>query len=438
MNGFFLRQQQQYGDDNMQSMNTQGNGSHLMAMAPLDTMASTGVIRAPSFDGVVSQNDKSLRRASVPMAYGGTPGLDVSLRRASMMEFTGSSPPGPLDTFQFDPSGASAFDTTMTTDLPGQVNGAARARRASHVGLSVNTQLPNQNFYGPMGPPGSAYASPMHMNGSLDMDLSSPYVTSGLPLPMDLNMMGNELSTVDMFGGPDFESPMVVSPMHTNFAGSMMGPTQDPGGGVLDQPKTSLPNSTENSVTPDFRSPSSRRSSHQGGMRLSTRRTSASAGVQPSQMPSMTPQLPPPITAGSFSRQSSASSAGGPEMIAGNVLPWSTPDGISHPYFPTIYKRVTWALFVSVPLTFHSKEDGHLPCTTDRIWKRPNSRTLMHQAALTCSPYWLVLLLVVGILLWTLRLISAIDASRHSTKPSNQYRRSRSVMCICGDRRQGA
>jgi hypothetical protein len=329
MNGFFQRQhQQQYGADDMQSMNTHGNGSHLMGMAPPDTMASASVIRAPSFDGLVSQNDKSMRRASAPMAYGGNPGLDVSLRRASMMEFTGSSPSGPLDNFQFDPSAASPFDTTMTTDLPAQINGAPRARRASHVGLSVNTQLPNQNFYGSMGPPSSAYASPMHMNGSLDMDLNSPYATSGLPLSIDLNMMGNELSTVDMFGGQDFESPMVVSPMHTTFAGSMMGPTQDPGGGVLDQPKTPLPNSTENSVTPDFRNSTSRRSSHQSGVRSSTRRTSASAGVQPSQMPSMTPQLPPPITAGSFSRQASASSTGGPEMIAGNVLPWSTPDGI--------------------------------------------------------------------------------------------------------------
>jgi hypothetical protein len=301
------------------------------------------------------------------------------------MEFTGSSPPGPLDSFQFDPLTTSTFDTSMTADLPAQINGAPRARRASHVGLSVNTQLPNQNFYGPMGPPGSAYASPMHVNGSLDMDLNSPYVTSSLPLSMDLNMMGNDLSTVDMFGGPDFDSQMVGSPMHTTYAGSMMAPTQDPGGGVLDQSKTPLPNSTENNVTPDFRSPTSRRSSHQGSVQSSTRRASASAVVQPSQMPGMSPQLPPPITAGSFSHQASASSTGGPEMIAGNVLPWSTPDGKCRLHFPTTYvKRVTWALFVIVLLTFHSKEDGRLLCTIDRIWRRPNSKTLTHQAALTC------------------------------------------------------
>jgi len=305
------------------------------------------------------------------MVYGGTPGLDVSLRRASMMEFTGSSPSGPLDTFQFDPSAASAFDST---DLPTQMNGAPRARRSSHVGLSVNTQLPNQNFYGPMGSTGSAYTSPMHMNGALDMDLNSPYATPGLPLSMDLNMMGNELSTVDMFGGPDFDSPMVGSPMHTNFAGSVMGPAQDPGGGMLDQPKK-----IENSVTPDFRNSTSRTSSHQGGVQSSTRRASASAGAQPSQMPSMTPQLPPPITAGSFSRQASAPSTGGPEMIAGNVLPWSTPDGKSYLYLLTI---------VSVLLTILK---GGWPST---MYNRPHMETTQFKDAYAPSGFDLLTILV--------------------------------------------
>ena len=368
----------------MQGMNMQGNGSNLMGMAPSDAMASAAVIRAPSLDGFVNQPDKSMRRASMPMVYGGTPGLDVSLRRASMMEFTGSSPSGPLDSFQFDPSPASAFDTTMSTDLSTQINGAPRARRASHIGLSVNTQLPNQNFYGPIGPTGSAYASPMHMNGSLDMDLNSPYATSSLPLSMDLNMMSNELSTVDMFAGPDFDSPMVGSPMNTTFVGSVMGPTQDPGGGVLDQPKTSLPNSTENSVTPDFRNSTSRRSSHQGGVPSSTRRASAPAGAQPSQMPSMTPQLPPPITASSFTRQASAPSTVGPEMIAGNVLPWSTPDGKSHLYLLTAHAT---KVICSANISFK----GGWPST---MYNRPHMETTQFKDAYAPSGFDLLTILV--------------------------------------------
>ena len=342
MNGFFPRQQQQqhqqqqqqqqrqhYGGDDIRTMDTQGNGSNLMAMAPSDSMASAGVMRAESLDGFVNQTDKSLRRASMPMMFGGTQGLNASLRRVSMMEFTGSSPASPLDSFQFDPSTGPAFNAAISTELPAQMNGAPRARRASQVNLSVNTQLANPNFYGPMGPPGSAYASPMQINGSLDMDLNGPYATSALPLSMDLNMMGNDLSAVDMFGGQPFDSPMVGSPMHPPFAGSVMGPTQDPGGGVLDQSKTALPNSTENSVAPDFRNSTSQTSSHEGGVQSPGRRPSASAGAPPSQMPSMTPQMPPPMTASSFSRQASAPSAGGPEMIAGNALPWSTPEGNS-------------------------------------------------------------------------------------------------------------
>ena len=170
---------------------------------------------------------------------------------------------------------------------------------------------------------------------------------------------------------------MVGSPMHTTFAGSMMRPTQDPGGGVLDQPKTPLPNSTENSVAPDFRNSASRTSSHQGGVRSSSRRTSASAGAQPSQMPSMTPQLPPPISAGPFSRQASAPSTGGPEMIAGNVLPWSTPDGMSHLYVGKCPANVSFK--------------GGWPST---MYNRPHMETTQFKDAYAPSGFDLLTILV--------------------------------------------
>lgn len=322
MNGYYPRQQQYGGDD------TQANGQNIMGMMGPDCMAPSG---AQSFD------EKSMRRRSMPMSFGGTQGVDVSMRRMTMMEFSG----GPLDNFQFDPSAASTgFDATMTADIPNQMNGMSRARRASQVDLSINTQLPNQGVYGAMPQTGSAFASPMNINRSLDVDLNSPYITSAVPLNMDFSVMANEISGVDMFGAPNFDSPMVGSPVNTNFAGSMMGPTQDPGGGIVERSKSSLPSSTENGTTPDFRTPASRTGSHEGSVQPSTRGTSASAGPQSSQMPSIAPQMAPriapPMSAASFIPQTPSPSAGAPETIGGTVLPWSTPAGQPW-HFPAQY-----------------------------------------------------------------------------------------------------
>lgn len=278
------------------------------------------------------------------------------------MEFSGASPTGPFGNFQFDPSATTGFDTAMGNDISTQMNSMPRARRASEIDLSINTQLPNQGVYGVMAQPESAFASPMNMNGSLDMDLSSPYITSAVPLNMDFNMMGNELSGVDMFGAQNFESPMVGSPMQTNFAGSMMGPTQDPGGGMVDPSNSSLPPSTETSATPDFRTPGSRTGSQEGSVQPPARGTRTSTSPQSSQIPNvkphMAPPIAPPMSAASFDSQAPASSAGAREMIGGNVLPWSTPAGQSWYFLAQYAFGMCW-----MPLIIWSSLR-----TMDEIW----------------------------------------------------------------------
>lgn len=317
MNGYYPRQQQQqqqYGGEEMQ-----GNPRTMMAFMGSDSVPASGVVPPQSV------NDKSIRRRSMPISYGGTQTVDASVRRMTMMDFSVPQQSGVFDGFQFDPSAISAFDTSMSTDMSNQMNNAPRARRASQADLSINTQMPNQGMYGQMGQARSAYASPMNINESLDMDLNSPYVTSGLPMNMDFNMMSNDMSGVDMFGAQNFDSPM-----NADFTGPMMGPTQDPGGGgMVDSSKGSLPASTENSVTPDFRASTSRTGSHEGSVQPSARGTSTSAGTQPSQIPSiptqMASQIAPALSTSSFPQAPPSTS--GPQMIGGTILPWSTPAG---------------------------------------------------------------------------------------------------------------
>jgi len=322
MNGFYSRHQQ-YGGDDMQDVSQNMMG--MMGGAPMPVANDLG---AQSFDGVGSSNDKSMRRRSMPTSYGSSQAVDISTRRMTMMDFTDPSPAVPINGFNFDPVTAAGFDTAMTADLSNEMNGISRDRRASHADLSINTQHPSQAVYGSVVHPGSAFGSSMTINTSLDIDPSSPYITSGIQLPMDLNMMGNDLSAVDMFGTQAFESPMLGSPMQTNFAGSMMGPPQDPGGGMTDRSRDSIPHSIDTSMTPNFRLPGSATTNQEGNAQPSTAGTSASDGQQTVQMPRIQSQvIPPTLNTTSFTPHTALPNAAASELIGGTGLPWSIPTG---------------------------------------------------------------------------------------------------------------
>jgi len=300
----------------------------MMGMMGGAPMPATNDLGPQSFDGVGASNDKSIRRRSMPTSYRGSQAVDISMRRMTMMEFTDPSPAVPINGFTFDPATAAGFDTTMTTDLSAEMNGIPRDRRASQADLSINTQHPSQAMYGSMVQPGSAFGSSMTINTSLDMDPSSPYITSGIQLPMDLNMMGNDLSAVDMFGTQAFESPILGSPMQTNFAGSMMGPAQDPGGGMANRSRNSILHSIDTNVAPDFRLPGSGTTNQEGSAQPSTAGTSASDGQQTAQMSRIQSQvIPPTLNTSSFAPQTALPSAAAPELIGGAALPWSIPSG---------------------------------------------------------------------------------------------------------------
>jgi hypothetical protein len=334
MNAYYS--QSPYGQDDVRRMNQQSGGNDMMGMMGTDQMAGGQMSGAQTLDDVVDQNAKEMRRRSMPMSYGNGDGLDSSMRRVSMIEFGGTQSNGPLNSFQFDPSAVTNLDTTMS-DLSAQFDNSSRRKRPAANHLSINTQFQPGTMYGRMGPPASAYASPLAVSSSLDMDMNSPYITSGIPLTMDMNMFGNDMASMDMFAsGQAYDSPMIGSPMHANYADSMMGPSQDPGGGggniEADLEQKRARSSENSSATPDLRESTSRTNSHENSQPPSSRTTSNSTiPIKRNQMLNM----PPPLsTNNSYSPQPPPRQSVAPppataaqEMIGGQLLPWTTPAG---------------------------------------------------------------------------------------------------------------
>jgi len=198
---------------NMQNdmQNGMQNGMHSgmqNGMAGFDDMG-----QAQSLDQIVSQNDKAaehIRRRSMPV-YADTrthshPQQQQAMgspehRRLSMMHF---GDPGGADEFQFDMQ-------------PPAMEGMMR--NYPRTNLAINTQFQNQNSpFTTMAAPGSAYASPMHANTPLDMNMS-PY-PSGMSMSMDmddsLDMMSNGMS---MFPNSQFNTTMMESPATQELVG---------------------------------------------------------------------------------------------------------------------------------------------------------------------------------------------------------------------------
>lgn len=261
------------------------NGHNMMGMMGPDAMGSSSVVGGQSLDDIVNQNSKEMRRRSQPLSYNASAGtLDGDMRRVSMMEFSGTSPTGALNAFQFDPS-TSAMDGVMPAGLPMQRAGGNRqGRRPSSGELALDTQFAAQNSgYGPMTGPGSAYASPLPMNGSLDMDPTSPFVSSALPLSMNLTdqsltgMMGSDMGAMNIFPGSQFMSPMMGSPLQQSFTASVHRGSQDQGGGEMDR-KAQFGGLDQHVKTPETRASTSRTTSQEQAVQVRSRQPSMSGG----------------------------------------------------------------------------------------------------------------------------------------------------------------
>ena len=160
-----------------------------------------------SLDDIVNQNAKMIRRQSHPQSYrnGGQPDMG----EAPMMEFSGTSPTGPLDNFQFDPSTSMVDDmnnmaNSMATSVAGLNRHLGLRRAQSGANISeINSPYGGANsVYSMMTQSGSNYASPAHpANTGFDMDSTSPYMTNPSGLSMDfgnndfVNMMGNDMGS---------------------------------------------------------------------------------------------------------------------------------------------------------------------------------------------------------------------------------------------------
>ncbi|KAF2237429.1 hypothetical protein EV356DRAFT_521522 [Viridothelium virens] len=191
-----------------------------------------------SLDDIVNQNSKEMRRSSVPVHYGGNQSnMSPDIRRLSMMEFSGASPGGPFDGFQFDPS------TTVTDGaMPARTsnpNATAplNSRRQSTSNVALNDQFTGQTSpY--MQNPGSAYQSPMHPSTGLDMGMADSFISPGLNMQSDYSnmntMMSGGMTPMDAYQSDQFTS-MGASPMPPKVT----GPTQP-----------SLPKDTSGGGTP--------------------------------------------------------------------------------------------------------------------------------------------------------------------------------------------
>ncbi|KAF2033362.1 white collar-1 transcript variant 1 [Setomelanomma holmii] len=201
------------------------NGATMM-----DSMGNGMNNSAMTLDDIVSQNDKmeNVRRRSMPV-YANTRPQQIQMgspenRRLSMLNF---GDPSGVDDFQFDMQAAGMEDMMRNNPTFPRTTRELQNERHNAADLAINTQFQGQNSpFSTMAAPGSAYASPMHPNASLEMDMS-PY-PNGMNMSMDmddsLNMLQSDMS---LLPNNQFNTQMMDSPVSQEFIGPMPAPNQD-------------------------------------------------------------------------------------------------------------------------------------------------------------------------------------------------------------------
>lgn len=208
-----------------------------------------------SLDDIVSQNAKLMRRQSMPQGF--HPGQQQQQqqlpqtqpmdtddpRRMSMMEFTGTSPTGPLESYQFSLPNSDMVDATAFM-AANQVNPAMPSRQSSTGGgdLAIDNGFASTSSFMPMMPPTSSYQSPANLSNNIDMDLNSPYINT----PMHMSSLGYNSPSIDrpapMYSHSSYHG-MMTSPMHTSVPSHLYHQSSDPGGNPNPPKRPSLENS---------------------------------------------------------------------------------------------------------------------------------------------------------------------------------------------------
>lgn len=318
----------------------QNNGTTIMDMG--DGIAPFDMGDGQSLDDIVSQNDKA-RRRSMPV-YGG-PAMAIGSpdsRRFSTMNF-GDPTNTAMGDFQFDLSVGPAMDGIMRSDTFPRTTAELQNDHIPATDLAINTQFANGDASFSNMPSASSYASPLHANAPLDMDITSPYPNPmSMPLEMNdsLNMMASDMN---LFPDTRFASSMMDSPVNRDFRGPLPEAPQDPNMSL--QPPDQY-RSASSSTTPEVRSgiPTRAGSQDTNTMRSNSRPQSEkhTSGTAPTQM-----------AVASLKGQDAAvpqngqnGQNGSPDNFSQMKFPWTTPPGgfpstmHSNPHMNTQFKNV--------------------------------------------------------------------------------------------------
>ncbi|KAH0379327.1 hypothetical protein KCU92_g8230, partial [Aureobasidium melanogenum] len=240
--------------DGMQQMDMSANGQIMTQGAAMDAMAGQ------SLDDIVSQNAKLMRRQSMPQTYHSgqqqqqqpqaTQPMDTDdPRRMSMMEFTGTSPTGPLESYQFNLPNSDMVDATAYM-AASQSNPSNLVRQSSAGGgdMAMDNGFASASSFMPMMPPTSSYQSPANLS-NIDMDLNSPYINT----PMHMSSLGYNSPSIDrpmpMYNHHSYHHGMMASPLHTSVPNHMYTQSPEAGGNPNPSKRPSLENSQSRSST---------------------------------------------------------------------------------------------------------------------------------------------------------------------------------------------
>ena len=214
MNGFYGSPYQGMGLDQMGADTTMGD----VSMVDLgDAMMGDGL------DEIISQNTQEMQRRRTMTTDFDTAGqYSQHNRRASMMEF-GSGSDGNLADFGFDPAPNQA-DYPPSNNM-GVIQKASALRKArSKEDLNLNTAFSPYGHVFDNVQNGSAYSSPMHPSGSINLPHSSYMSTPG-DISVNYGDPASSMSPMN-FSSMGQQSLYTQSPIHATFSRSFVPTTQ--------------------------------------------------------------------------------------------------------------------------------------------------------------------------------------------------------------------
>ena len=202
----------------------QGDQSGASNMMMMGQDGMSGSFGGQSLEDIVNQNSRAIRRQSLPHQYGGSPdnSMDASMRRISMIDYSGGSLAGQLGNFQFAPSNRMDQRGLSSHDESSAHRNSSQNRRQSEADLAINTNFANAHAYNNGIMSSSSYQSPAHPQSGFDMAMDSPYLDPHAGMQMDFGggqsaggISAGDMQHMNLFAQPHFAQPMMHSPMHT-------------------------------------------------------------------------------------------------------------------------------------------------------------------------------------------------------------------------------